>query len=386
MRKRSFINNYFLFSMKFFFDFSYFVIISLIALIFSIFEVLYSYITWKVNAPGYQLSNTSSLGIINFIFIFFICFISIIVVSLLFRFFTNLLLFNSKKEIQRGISILLSLFYNSICFHFIYKYNFNINKISFTDKTVNFTLILFFIYSSVYFIIKNNLFQMKKNQKTIFITFILIFVIFLDWIIIYSQKKLILNKVENNEYIFVFQKNGHNKDAIQTYSSLLSSSQINISYNWETFIIKLNNWNKLNPKKDSNSHLFLNNIGDRYLYSKIKEINSKSGQICKNDIESLRRYYFLKYTIPLINFFPNRILVKIFPDIYCLNLNSSFPDIFMYSIYSNIIRSEKKDSLIVSFVNLDSYEQYSTDIKNQLEILFNTYPHIKEHSVFYFLN
>ena len=365
MIKRSFLKNYFIHSLKYLFDFSYFITISFLACITSGIEVFYNHFTWKNNLLSYQLSSLQNLNLLNSCLIFIISFISTLFIAIIARFFANMLFFNSKKSLQRGAATFFTFVYTIICFYTIYKFGYSNFYINLDGKTINFILIVFFVYSTFYYIIKNKLFNMNKNKKIFILIIVALLIVLIDWAIVHYSRNKIQDKIFNNSYIFIFYNNKNILSSVTTWPQLQ---------------------NTLNDKVKSGSHLFVNNLGDPNSFNFISKIDNYSGHVCKNDYDSLNKYNLFVNLLPLTNFIPNRIAIEFFPEIFCLNLGKNFSEVFLFGIYSNIMKSGIKNSYQVSFVNLAGYHVSSEEIIKQHEQLFSLYPYVREHTQFYFIS
>lgn len=363
VKKNKFFKNYFTYSLKYVFDFSFFIIISFISFIISSAEVILTYFSWKTDLSTYQIFQTTSPNVINLCLIFIISFFTILFVGFIFRFFTNMLLFNSTKRLQRYFSIFLTIIYTTICFHSLYKFGSTKFEFNISSKTLNFIVIIFFIYSTFYYLIKNKFFRISQTTKTIIITAVISIIVLLDWIIVHYYQKKIINTISKNEYTFIFYN---------------SPSTLNLKNSTQVVHV---NWQQLSELINTRDNALINNIGDpnASLYlENLKNIRNT----CKNNLESVKKYNLLKYTLPLTNFIPNRITMQYLPELFCLNLGKNFPEIFLYSIYSTVMKKEH-NSYIISTVNLNNYKDSQDEIIQQIESILNTFPEIKEHMHFY---
>ena len=371
MKKHSFLKQYFIHSYKYLFDFSYLFIVFILSCACSIGVVVYTSLNWNKNLQFYGVSVFDKPDYLFWAGNFFICFFVMILTSLVFRFFTNLLFFKSGKDFQRAVSILLTSFYLFTTLECLYSFGQFNSSFLILSKNLNFIVLIYFIYCSSFYFYKNKFFLLSEGAKFFFILSLIFIIIGIDWFVVhYSQKKFLIS-MKNTEYYFIFASNqGLDNQSISNFPVLTISS--------------LDDFFK--DENIKNSKIEINNLGDPKFYSSIKKFNFSSENICSNDVVELKKYRLLKNIIPITNFFPTRILVDIYPNQFCLNLGKNFADIVLYGVYSNNSNAfdnndEKRSS--ISIINMNQYSSSKEMLWRNFDILINSFPEIKAHLHFY---
>jgi hypothetical protein len=374
MKRPNFFKRYFLHSFNYFFEFSYVVLVTCVSIFISLFFSFLTYLNYNNN-----LIKTLDIKSIIFIFLIFIfIFFNTFIFCFIFRFFTNLVFFNSKKNVQRYVSVIFCSVYVFSCYNIAYNLNFNVIQ---NDKLVNFIFIIFAIFSMSFFIIKNKFFFTTYFSKLISIFFILSLIFFFD----FFTNKFIHNKfIENYKYseVYVFFYNPVNFNILsQTIHE--NNLLVNKLKNPIQTMSGLEVINLLNSAKSSGKQLSINNLSSSFINDEFTSLSNNKGIICKKDVESNKNYKIYLSFFPILNIVPEKILFQITPQLFCLKFGNRTVEKALNGVYTAVVNSDEKLNANFNFVGI-SQEEVDTFIKKYQE-RFASYTDLFNKTKFYLI-